>query len=268
MVKGTLGWNKGLKVISCVITVFWFILTIAAIITNQELPGIILFGVFSMLCVILTLYLFLYKICVYEDKIEIKSLFGRNIYNYLDVIIRFGNSIMVSNLEDKELARIACFFDPNTIIAKTYNSFCKKNNIKHNCISNKVKYNYYFKNFSVFGLIYSLAMFAIFLIILIQRMANINVEVLTNYMFLVLGIIALIPSIVGILAYKNFEITIDNKEIVFKNWLGFKSIYIIETLNFEFTGKIIKIILPNKKTKRLVYAFLDNKDRLINYIRN
>ena len=34
-------------------------------------------------------------------------------------------------------------------------------------------------------------------------MANINDEVLTNYMFLVLGIIALIPSIVGILAYKN-----------------------------------------------------------------
>ena len=63
-------------------------------------------------------------------------------------------------------------------------------------------------------------------------------------------------------------LNIDNKEIVFKNWLGFKRIYIIETLKFEFTGKIIKIILPNKKTKRLVYAFLDNKDRLINYIRN
>ena len=47
-----------------------------------------------------------------------------------------------------------------------------------------------------------------FMIILIQRMANINVEVLTNYMFLVLGIIALIPSIVGILAYKNFEIIV------------------------------------------------------------
>ena len=63
MLKGTLGWNKGLKVISSFFTIFWSILTIAAIITEQELLGIIFFGVFTMFCVILTLYLFLYKIC-------------------------------------------------------------------------------------------------------------------------------------------------------------------------------------------------------------
>ena len=126
MLKGTLGWNKGLKVISSFFTIFWSILTIAAIITEQELLGIIFFGVFTMFCVILTLYLFLYKICVYEDKIEIRSLFGAKTYNYLDVTIWCDNCIMISNLEGKELARIACFFDSDDIITKTYHSFRKK----------------------------------------------------------------------------------------------------------------------------------------------
>lgn len=268
MLKGTLGWNKGLKVISSFFTIFWSILTIVAIITEQELPGIIFFGVFTVFCVILTLYLFLYKICVYEDKIEIRSLFGAKTYNYLDVTIWCDNCIMISNLEGKELARIAYFFDSDDIITKTYHSFRKKNNIKYKYISNKVKYNYYVKNFSIFGLIYSLVMFSIFLVILIQEKENITDDLLTNYIFLALGLLILIPSIVGVLAYKNFEININNEDIVFKNWLGYKKIYKIDLLKYEFTGKIIKIILPNKKTKRFLYNFLDNKDLLIDHIRN
>lgn len=268
MLKGTLGWNKGLKVISSFFTIFWSILTIVAIITEQELLGIIFFGVFTMFCVILTLYLFLYKICVYEDKIEIRSLFGAKTYNYLDVTIWCDNCIMISNLEGKELVRIAYFFDSDNLIVKTYNGFVKKNNIKYKYISNKIKYNYYVKNFSIFGLIYSLVMFAIFLIILLYEKENINDDLVTNSMFLVLGLLILIPSIAGGLAYKNFEINIDNKDIIFKNWLGYKKIYKIDLLKYEFTGKIIKIILPNKKTKRLLYYFLDNKDLLIEHIRN
>ena len=268
MLKGTLGWNKGLKVISSFFTIFWSILTIAAIITKQELLGIIFFGVFTVFCVILTLYLFLYKICVYEDKIEIRSLFGAETYNYLDVTIWCDNCIMISNLEGKELARIAYFFDSDDIITKTYHSFRKKNNIKYKYISNKVKYNYYIKNFSILGLIYSLVMFSIFLVILIQEKENITDDLLTKYIFLALGLLILIPSIVGVLAYKNFEININNEDIVFKNWLGYKKIYKIDLLKYEFTGKIIKIILPNKKTKRLLYNFLDNKDLLIDHIRN
>lgn len=249
------GWHNSLKVLSIFFTIFWFILLIAALVTEQQTEGIVVFGIIFTLCLILMLYLTIYSIKVYDERIEIKSIFGYKKYDFEKVIIIFDESIRIKNLEHKELARISYLLDPNDLIYHSYVKYCKTNHRKEKS-NNKIRYNFYVRNFCIFGIIYSLIMFllAFYFIYIKDDLGYI-------IFWLLLGIISLILSIIGILSYINFEILVLEDNLVITNFLGQKEIYHYTEVSAQYKKVTIRLKIKKKK-KILLYYLLDNANIL------
>ena len=130
-------------------TVFLLVITTASIVTRQELGAIIVLTFLDLMSLILVLYLNLYRIYVYDVKIEIKSIFGSKKYDYSQIIVETGNSIQIKSLEHKELTRIAGFLDREYIIYKSYNKYRKEFKIKSLNTNNRVTYNFFVRNFII-----------------------------------------------------------------------------------------------------------------------
>ena len=199
---------------------------------------------------ILVLYLFLYKITVYEDSLEIKSIFGNKKYYFNEVIIESMNSIKVMNKECVEIDRITGFIDPLNVIYTNYKRYNKERNIKLVNENNKVKYNHYIKNFSIFGLIYSvicLILGGISIYYQLKEPASDGVVIIACFM--TMGVLSLIISSVGLMSYLNFSIVIAKDLITFKNLFGMKKQYKIEDISYTFNGTVIKLIINGKRKK-------------------
>lgn len=108
-IKEKFEWDIKLKIISLALTSFFFILTIISIITKQDIAVIIVIGILNLLGLVLSIYLLVYKICVYEDKIKLVSIFKIKEYYYNSIIVKSDVSIMISDINGKELLRIASF---------------------------------------------------------------------------------------------------------------------------------------------------------------
>lgn len=268
MIKEKLEWDIKLKIISLALTSFFFILTIISIITKQDIAVIIVIGILNLLGLVLSIYLLVYKICVYEDKIKLVSIFKIKEYYYNSIILKSDVSIMISDINGKELLRIASFLDPKSIIRKWYNSYCKKNNLKYNLINKKMKYNFYVKNFSIFGCAFSVVIFAMFLLSLYVEKKGLLNNTSIPYFFLIFSIVIFLPSIYSLILYFSFEIIWSDDILIFKNFIGIKKEYKNNTLKCEYTDKLIKISFPNKRKKILLYYFLDNRDMLLFAINN
>lgn len=267
MIKGKLGWHNSLKIMSIISCCICFVVTIVAIITKQNKFAIIIISILTTLGLILSLYLLVYKIYVYEDKIKFVSIFRIKEYNYSNIIIKPDISIIICDINNKELLRISSFIDSQSIILKWYNSYCKRNNIKYDLLNKKMKCNFYVKNFSIFGCIYSIITFIFFILSIYLENKSLLDDVVDKYIFLILGIIVIIPSLYSLLLYLNFEIIWIDDYLVFKNFLGIKKEFKINTLECEYTDKTIKIKFPNKRKKILLYYFLDNKEMLLFAVR-
>lgn len=263
MIRGKLGWSSSLKIISAILSCLFFTLTLASILTQQVKPAIIILAFITVFSIILTLYLFIYKICVYEDKIKIVNMFKTKEYYYSNIIIKSDISITISDINNNELLRIASFLDPNLIIIKWYSSYCKKNKIKFDLDNKKMKFNFYVKNFSIFGCIFSVLMLLFFLFSIYLEKKELLDDLNIKYFFLVFSIIVMIPSLYALLLYYNFEILLSDDSLVLKNFLGFKKKYKISDIQCEYREKIIKIKLPSKRKILLLYYFLDNRDMLL-----
>lgn len=259
MLKEKIEWDNGLKKYSLFLSLITFILLIICFATKQSQGALICITIMLLIIIFLTLYLYIFSIFVFEDKIEIKSIFGSKKYEFSDVIIKEEKCVRIFNKDYKELIRIANFMDPNSLIYKTYKKYINDKKIKHIFTNNKIKYNYYIRNISLFGVFFSLAFFIFSIILFIQKKYGIyddinNIEIVV---ILLLGIIFLILSIYGLLSYKNFEICILNDEIILRNAFGISKTYRLCLLSCTFSNYTIKILLSNKKIT-LLYYFMDN----------
>ena len=257
-----LKWNKNLKIISLTLFISMLIMVGVCILTKQDLEGIITLAVFTVLYLILVLYLFLYKIYVYEDKIEFKSIFGNKTLYFDKVIIEESMSIRIFNLEHKEILRLAGFLDPKSSITKAYYKYRHKNKIEYINTNNDVTCNYYVRNFSIFGIISCFIFFIFTGIYLYQLNFNISEDLGTILFLLIFASIILIPSIIGLLIYINFKITVLEEEVIIRNFLGFKKKYLINEMKCVFSDYIVKLYLSKKRKKILLFYLLDNVEEL------
>lgn len=131
-----------------------------------------------------------------------------------------------------------------------------------------MKYNFYVKNFSIFGCAFSVVIFAMFLLSLYVEKKGLLNNTSIPYFFLIFSIVIFLPSIYSLILYFSFEIIWSDDILIFKNFIGIKKEYKNNTLKCEYTDKLIKISFPNKRKKILLYYFLDNRDMLLFAINN
>ena len=79
-------WPKEYKNVCIGAFVLDLVMLFATIFTQQDAGVIIVFSLLCLLLLILVLYIFLYKITVYDDRFEIRSIFGYKKYHFNEVI--------------------------------------------------------------------------------------------------------------------------------------------------------------------------------------
>ena len=262
MLKDKLGWDKSLKKLSVVLSISMLILIIICIFTQQELGVLIVLGILLIVSIVLILYLHIYGIYVYEDKIELKSIFAHKTLYFDKVIIEENMSTRIFNLQHKEILRLARFLDPKSSITKAYYKYRHKNKIEYINTNNDVTCNYYVRNFSIFGIILGFIFLIFTGIYLYQLNFNISEDLGTILFLLIFASIILIPSIIGLLIYINFKITVLEEEVIIRNFLGFKKKYSIKEMKCVFKDYTIELHLTKKKKRVLLFYFLDNTKEL------
>ena len=80
--------------------------------------------------------------------------------------------------------------------------------------------------------------------------------------FLILGVVINVISLIGILNYNNFRISIDEDKVVIYNMFKCESTYRKDEIIFEDADKFIILYLGENKKKKLLYYFFDNSDVL------
>lgn len=258
MVIEKIGWNKEYKNISFFLEIFLIAILIICLTTRQNLEVLIVIGSLSFFGMFLFLYLNIYCINIYNDKLIIKSIFTIKKYEFKSIIVESGISVRILSLDRKEILRIPNFIDPESKIDKAYIKYCKVNNIKHINNNNKITYNLYIKYFAVFGIIFSFILFSFSAIFVYLKMVNIYDDIIMILILLIFGIIILIPTILGILSYVNFEIIIDDNTIVIKNFIGVKRAYDINNSKCKIGKYIYKLKVTKHKIIKLPYYLVDN----------
>ena len=257
-----LKYNSKLLKLCYSLLLLYTILLGVVIFTKQSIGVVIVLSVLFIMLILVTFYLTKHRIIVYSDKLVIIGIFASKEFLYENCIIEEDVSIRIFNNDYNEQIRIGSFLDKKSIILKTYREYCKKNKKEQVKINNVIKYNYYVRNFSLFGIVFSIIFFLLAGLLLYLYVKNIYQDFMMLLFFLVLGVVINVISLIGILNYNNFIISIDEDQVVIYNMFKCKSNYRTDEIIFEDAEKFIILYLGENKKKKLLYYFLDNSDVL------
>lgn len=172
------------------------------------------------------LYLLLYKVYVFEDKLVFITLFKKRIINYNEAIITSDeHSTKIKNLSGKEIVRITSFLDYNDLICKHYNKYYKSRKIqKPKTFENTIRPNYYVKYSSITFIIISLVLL-IFSVISFwlnwdEAIKHINELIILVTVFGFIFLVALISGIVMLLYYLNWRVALEKDCVIKKSLFG------------------------------------------------
>ena len=257
-----LKYNSKLLKLCYSLLLLYTILLGVVIFTKQSIGVVIVLSVLFIMLIIVTFYLAKHRIIVYSDKLVIIGIFASKEFLYENCIIEEDVSIRIFNNDYNEQIRIGSFLDKKSIILKTYRECCRKNKKEQLKINNVIKYNYYVRNFSLFGIVFSIILFLLAGLVLYLYVENIYQDFMMFLFFLILGVVINVISLIGILNYNNFRISIDEDQVAIYNIFKCKSIYRTDEITFEDAEKFIILYLGENKKKKLLYYFLDNSDVL------
>ncbi len=114
----------------------------------------------------------------------------------------------------------------------------------------------------MFGIVFSIILFLLAGLVLYLYVENIYQDFMMFLFFLILGVVINVISLIGILNYNNFRISIDEVQVVIQNMFKCKTTYLRDEITFEDSDKFIILYLGKNKKKKLLYYFLDNSDVL------
>lgn len=260
-----LSWDKSFKTVPLLLLLLFLIIFLICLFTNQDTFGIIVLVLMLLGNTILVLYLFRYTIKIYDSKVVINGLLKSKEYNYSEIIIKKDiRSIRLFDLGYNELCRIALFLDTDNILVKKYNQYCTFQQInKKSYINNKIKYNFYIKNFSIFGLLFGLVQLILSAVLIYFQEANIIDVGAVIYIFVLIGFVSIFLGFIGLLHYKNFNIIINDNKVYITNYINRTKTFNVALVNYFFTGYKIKVFVEGKKVFSLLYYFLDNSDYIL-----
>ena len=257
-----LKYNSKLLKLCYSLLLLYTILLGVVIFTKQSIGVVIVLSVLFIMLILVTFYLAKHRIIVYSDKLVIIGIFASKEFLYENCIIEEDVSIRIFNNDYNEQIRIGSFLDKKSIILKSYREYCKRNKKEQLKINNVIKYNYYVRNFSLFGIVFSIILFLLAGLVLYLYVENIYQDFMMFLFFLILGVVINVISLIGILNYNNFRISIDEDQVVSYNMFKCKSTYRTDEITFEDAEKFIILYLGENKKKKLLYYFLDNSDVL------
>lgn len=257
-----LKYNSKLLKLCYSLLLLYTILLGVVIFTKQSIGVVIVLSVLFIMLILVTFYLVKHRIIVYSDKLVIIGIFVSKEFLYENCIIEEDVSIRIFNNDYNEQIRIGSFLDKKSIILKTYREYCKKNKKEQLKINNVIKYNYYVRNFSLFGIVFSIILFLLAGLVLYLYVENIYQDFMMFLFFLILGVVINVTSLIGILNYNNFRISIDEDQVVIYNMFKCESTYKKDEIIFEDADKFIILYLGETKKKKLLYYFLDNSEVL------
>ena len=257
-----LKYNSKLLKLCYSLLLLYTILLGVVIFTKQSIGVVIVLSVLFIMLILVTFYLTKHRIIVYSDKLVIIGIFASKEFLYENCIIEEDVSIRIFNNDYNEQIRIGSFLDKKSIILKTYREYCKKNKKEQLKINNVIKYNYYVRNFSLFGIVFSIILFLLAGLVLYLYVENIYQDFMMFLFFLILGVVINVISLIGILNYNNFRISIDDDQVVIYNMFKCKSTFRKDEIIFEDADKFIILYLGENKKKKLLYYFLDNSEVL------
>lgn len=257
-----LKYNSKLLKLCYSLLLLYTILLGVVIFTKQSIGVVIVLSLLFIMLILVTFYLAKLRIIVYSDKLVIIGIFASKEFLYENCIIEEDVSIRIFNNDYNEQIRIGSFLDKKSIILKTYREYCKKNKKEQLKINNVIKYNYYVRNFSLFGIVFSIILFLLAGLVLYLYVKNIYQDFMMFLFFLILGVVINVISLIGILNYNNFRISIDEDQVVIYNMFKCKSTYRTDEITFEDADKFIILYLGENKKKKLLYYFLDNSEVL------
>lgn len=200
---------------------------------------------------------------VYEDRITFTSMFKTKVYYFNEITIKPSPNTRIFDSFGNEVLRISDFLDNDKSVYKTYERYCKENNIRPKRIKKEegIGYGNYIKNF--YRGCFVLSVICVFLTILDMVLIFYYDEPYSgsDYMMLIVCIVisclCLLLGIMFLLTYKNTKIRFEADKIIVKNLFGIEKEYYVEDCSVK-EGKVVTTIYCNDKVIKRMFHYLSD----------
>ncbi len=231
----------------------------------------IILSITSLIILLLMIASIFYSVTIYQDKFEVRTIFGIKKYNFSEVIIKSDiKGARIFSLENKLIREIPQVIDTQKELYNAYQDYVKEENIPLYINNNVVSYNKKRLPLYIISTIFGAIFVAMFFITLYYVINKIDYQTNDEYYVLisfVLALIGLIYGVFGILKYKNSKVIMNKETFVIKNIFGKEKEYKKDDIFYTFNGRTVSLITENRKI-RYPYRSMDNIDLMILIIDN